>query len=60
MLGVRPRYNLADLMFKGKEMKDIITYGPENIGFISGGSGINEMANLTKDQVSHLIEKCVS
>ena len=57
MLGVRPRYNLADLMFKGKEMKDIITYGPENIGFISGGSGINEMANLTKDQVSHLIEK---
>ena len=24
-------------MFKGKEMKDIITYGPENIGFISGG-----------------------
>ena len=57
ILGVRPRYNLADLMFKGKEMKDIITYGPENIGFISGGSGINEMANLTKDQVSHLIEK---
>ena len=57
MLGVRPRYNLADLMFKGKEMKDIITYSPENIGFISGGSGINEMANLTKDQVSHLIEK---
>lgn len=57
MLGVRPRYNLADLMFEGREMKDIITYGPENIGFISGGSGINEMANLTKDQVSHLIEK---
>ncbi len=57
MLGIRPQYNLADLMFRGKEIRDIITYGPEEIGFISGGSGINEMANLTKDQVSQLIYK---
>lgn len=57
MLGVRPRHNLADLMFRGKSIHDIITYGPENIGFISGGSGINEMANLTRDQVFQLIQK---
>lgn len=57
MLGIRPRYNLADLMFRGKEIQDIITYGPEGIGFISGGSGINEMANLTRDQVYRLIQK---
>lgn len=57
MLGIRPRYNLADLMFRGKEIHDIITYGPEDIGFISGGSGINEMANLTRDQVFRLIQK---
>ena len=31
MLGIRPAYNLADLMFKGKGMREIITYGPENI-----------------------------
>lgn len=57
MLGIRPKYNLADLMFHGKSIKDIITYGPENIGFISGGSGINEMANLTREQVFYLIQK---
>lgn len=57
MLGIRPRYNLADLMFRGKSIQDIITYGPEGIGFISGGSGINEMANLTRDQVFQLIQK---
>lgn len=57
MLGIRPQYNLADLMFRRKEMKDIITYGPEDIGFISGGTGINEMANLTRDQVFQLIQK---
>lgn len=57
MLGIHPKYNLADLMFRGKSMADIITYGPERIGFISGGSGINEMANLTREQVFSLIQK---
>ncbi len=57
MLGIRPQYNLADLMFRGKNVKDIITYGPENIGFISGGSGISEMANLTREQIFYLIQK---
>lgn len=57
MLGIRPKYNLTDLMFRGKSINDIITYGPEGIGFISGGSGINEMANLDRDQVFQLIQK---
>ncbi len=57
MLGIRPQFNLADLMFRGKGMREIITYGPENIGFISGGSGINEMANLNKTQIVDLIQK---
>lgn len=57
MLGLRPKYNLADLMYRRKSIEDIITYGPENIGFISGGSGINELANLTRDQVFSLIQR---
>lgn len=57
MLGIRPKYNLADLMYRGKSIEDIITYGPENIGFISGGSGINELANLTRDQVFSMIHR---
>lgn len=57
MLGIRPAYNLADLMFRGKELKDIITEGPEGIGFISGGSGIQELSRLTRDQVIYLVQK---
>ena len=57
MLGLRPEYNLADLMFRGKSLKDIITYGPENIGFISGGSGINELANMSREQIYSLIQR---
>lgn len=59
MLGVRPQYNLADLMFRGKTLSEIITKGPEDIGFISGGSGIQELARMTKEQVMYLTQKLV-
>lgn len=59
MLGIRPQYNLADLMFRGKSLTDIINTGPENIGFISGGSGIQELTNLSKEQIIYLIQKLV-
>ncbi len=55
MLGIRPKYNLADMMFKGKKINEIISEGPENTGFISGGSGLREMTNLSKDQVFSLM-----
>ena len=57
MLGLHPRYNLADMMYRGKALNDIITYGPENVGFISGGSGIQELANLSREQIITLIQK---
>ena len=38
MFGIIPQYNLGDLMYRGKEIKDIITQGPEGVGFVSGGS----------------------
>ncbi len=57
MLGIRPQFNLADLMFRGKGLRDIITKGPENIGFISGGSGISELTNITRSQIAFLTQK---
>jgi flagellar biosynthesis protein FlhG len=57
MIGAIPKYNLADLIYKGKELKDIIVNGPMDIGFISGGSGISRMSNMSKDQVLYLVYK---
>jgi flagellar biosynthesis protein FlhG len=57
MFGVIPKYNLSDLMFRGKELKDIITEGPEGVGFISGGSGIAKLVNLDKEQIKRLVNK---
>lgn len=54
MFGIRPVYNLGDLIYRGKGIKDIITKGPEGIGFISGGSGIQELSNLNRDQIVSL------
>lgn len=60
MLGVRPQYNLADMMFKGKDLTDIITQGEEGISFISGGSGIQELASMNRDQVMFLTSRLIS
>lgn len=57
MFGVIPKYTLADLMFKGKEIKDIITEGPEGVMFVSGGSGIARLVNLDNEQIKRLVYK---
>lgn len=55
MFGAVPRFNLCDFIYQGKSIKDIITWGPMEVGFISGGSGISGMSNLDKDNLSAII-----
>jgi len=57
MFGIIPKYNLSDLIFKGKELKEIIIEGLEGVGFISGGSGIAKLVNLDKEQIKRLVNK---
>lgn len=56
MFGALPKYNLSDIIFKGKSIREIITDGPEGIQFISGGSGIVELSNLNRNQINFLIK----
>ncbi len=55
MFGAIPKYNLSDLIYRGKSIREIITPGPMDIGFISGGSGIIGLNNLSKDQIVYLV-----
>ncbi len=55
MFGAIPKFNLSDLIYRGKSIKEIITPGPLEIGFISGGSGIMGLNNLSKDQIAYLV-----
>lgn len=59
MFGAIPQYNLSDLIYRGKSIREIITPGPLDIGFISGGSGIVGLNNLYRDQIVYLT-KCIS
>ena len=56
MFGTVPKHNLCDLIYQGKNIKEIITWGPEGVGFISGGSGIAGLSNLSRDYLSYIIQ----
>lgn len=56
MFGAVPKHNLGDLINQNKNIKEIITKGPMDIGFISGGSGIAGMANLSQDYIAYIIQ----
>ena len=58
MFGAIPKFNLSDLIYHGKDISEIITEGPMEIGFISGGSGILGLNNLTREQIMYLV-KCL-
>lgn len=59
MFGTVPKHNLCDLIYQGKSITDIITWGPMEVGFISGGSGIAGMSNLSLDYLNYIIQNLV-
>lgn len=56
MFGAIPKYNLSDLIYRGKSIREIITPGPMEIGFISGGSGVIGLNNLYREQIMYLVK----
>lgn len=56
MFGTIPKHNLSDLIYQGKNIREIITWGPGEIGFISGGSGIVGMSNLRREYLAYIIQ----
>lgn len=56
MFGAVPKYTLRDVIFNGKKMRDIISEGPLGIGFVSGGTGITELNDLSAEQLICMIK----
>ncbi len=56
MFGAVPKHNLGDLIYQGKNIKEIITWGPGEVGFISGGSGIAGLSNLSRDYLMCVVQ----
>ena len=56
MFGAVPKHNLCDLIYQKKNIKEIITWGPMEVGFISGGSGIAGMSNLSREYLKYIVQ----
>ncbi len=55
ILGIIPKYSIADILNGQKAIDEIITDGQAGIKFISGGSGLKELANISERQMNYLL-----
>jgi flagellar biosynthesis protein FlhG len=56
LLGLQPEYDLKDVIQNGKTLQDILIRTDENIHILPGSSGLEELANLTADQIEALLQ----
>lgn len=56
LLGIVPKYTLVDVIRNKKNILEILTDGPKNVKFISGGSGVEELVKLEKAQLQHFVD----
>jgi flagellar biosynthesis protein FlhG len=56
LFGIIPRYSLVDVIKNKKNILEILSDGPKNTKFISGGSGVEELVKLDKTQVLKFID----
>jgi len=57
MLNMVPKFNLYDMIRKGKTMKEIIVETEYGISIVAGALGISQVANLSDDERQNFIEQ---
>lgn len=55
LMGMSPRFNLADVLAGRKEITDVLAAGPNGLEVVPGASGISELANLSHEKRSWLL-----
>ena len=57
MLNMVPKYNLYDMIRKGKTMKEIMVETEYGISIVAGALGISQVANLSDEERQRFIEE---
>ena len=57
ILGTTPQYNLLNLLDDNLSLEEIMATGPHDIKYISGGSGLEKLANLNINELEYIIDK---
>lgn len=56
LFGIVPQYTLLDVVKNKKNILEILSDGPKNTKFISGGSGVEDLVKLDKQQIMKFVE----
>jgi flagellar biosynthesis protein FlhG len=56
LMGIIPQFNFSDVVSGSKGISDILTEGPNGLKFISGGSGFTQLAGMTDEKITYLVE----
>jgi len=56
LLGIRPEYNLEDVITGDKRLSEILIHDPSGVDIIPGGTGVEKLAAMSPESVSQLIE----
>lgn len=55
ILGLIPKFTLANVIRNEMSILDVMVKGPHGINIISGGSGIMDLIDMSKDEIENLI-----
>jgi flagellar biosynthesis protein FlhG len=56
VLGTIPKFTLLDVIKNKKNILEIISHGPNNVRFISGGSGVEELSRLSVTEINNFMK----
>lgn len=57
LMGISPKYNLYHLLKKEKTIWEIIQTGHNDLQFIAGGSGFNDLIRLSDDEINYFADQ---
>jgi len=57
LFGIIPQYSLVDVIKNKRSILEILSDGPKNTKFISGGSGVEDLVKLNNEQILRFVEK---
>lgn len=60
LMGAMPKYNLYHLLKREKTIEEIVCRGYNDLQYVAGGSGFNDLMTLTGDELSYFTEQVMS
>jgi flagellar biosynthesis protein FlhG len=57
VLGMPSKHTLLDLLKKDASLEDVLVDGPCGVKYLSGGSGIDELVNLSRLQIEKILDR---